>query len=78
MRRSSQLFLSHVHLVLVCVMRPKNCLAIRDQFKLYGCRYRRVYERSLEILLRVVRDICSDFAFSGCHGALGHLGAGCL
>jgi hypothetical protein len=46
-----QLFLSHAQLLVVCMMRLKHCLAIRDQFKLYGCRYRRVYERNLEILL---------------------------
>ena len=55
--RLRQLLLRHAHLLVVCMMRPKHGLAIRDQFKLYGCRYRRVYERSLEILLQV-RDIC--------------------
>jgi hypothetical protein len=56
--RLRQLFPRHAHLVVVCMMRPKHCLAIRDQFKQQGCRYRRVCERRLEVLFLVIRDIC--------------------
>jgi len=51
--RLRQLFLRHAHLVVFCVMRPKHCLAIRDQFKQYGCRHRIVCERRLEVLFLV-------------------------
>ncbi len=51
--RLRQLFLRHAHLVVVCVMRPEHCLAIRDQFKQYGCRHRIVCERRLEVLFLV-------------------------
>jgi hypothetical protein len=74
--RLRQLFLRHAHLLVICMMRPKHCLAIRDQFKHHGCCHRRVCERRLEVLLLVVRDIRLDCAFSLL--ALGRLGAGCL
>ena len=55
---SSSLMLSHAELLVVCMMRPKHCLAVRDQFKQYGCCYRRACERRLKILVFVVSDIC--------------------
>jgi hypothetical protein len=75
---SKRLFLRHAHLVVVCVMRPKHCLAIRIKFKQYGYRHRSACARRLEVLFLVISDICLDSAFSGCHGALGRLGACCL
>jgi hypothetical protein len=76
--RLRQLFLRHAHLVVVCVMRPKHCLAIRNKFKQYGYRHRSACARRLEVLFLEISDICLDSAFSGCHGALGRLGACCL
>ena len=56
--RLRQLFLRHAHLLVIWMMRPQHCLAIRDQFKQHGCRYRRVCERRLEVFFLVIRDIC--------------------
>ena len=49
--RLRQLLLRHAELLVVCMMRPNHCLAVRDQFKQYGCCYRRACERRLKILV---------------------------
>ena len=56
--RLRQLLLRHAELLVVCMMRPKHCLAVRDQFKQYGCCYRRACERRLKVLLFVISNIC--------------------
>ena len=58
--RLRQLVFRHAELLVVCMMRPKHCLAVRNpwQFKQYGCCYRPACERRLKILVFVVSDIC--------------------